>query len=79
VNYLLLEALDIYGDYFTDALSFTFPTGSQKHLSLHKLTNEIRQRIAAMFLLDSRGCRPLNGKPYILSFTCTAENHFLVR
>jgi hypothetical protein len=60
-NYVLIEALRTYGDFFGDALEIEFPTGSGVKMPLHKVADEISGRLVALFLDDETGRRPIFG------------------
>ena len=61
VNYLVIEALDRYGDFFGDALTVEHPTGSGRQATLAEVADDLRRRLVEIFLLDDRGRRPCFG------------------
>ena len=45
VNYLVIEALDRYGDFFGDALTVEHPTGSGRQATLTEVADDLRRRL----------------------------------
>jgi Mannosylglycerate hydrolase MGH1-like glycoside hydrolase domain len=62
VNYLLIEALERYHHYYGEALQVECPTGSGKLLNLQQVADELRCRLARLFLRDGAGRRPCHGE-----------------
>jgi hypothetical protein len=58
INYLLVEALDRYHHFYHDTLKVECPTGSGRMMNLHEVAQEIRRRLANIFLPDENGLRP---------------------
>jgi hypothetical protein len=58
VNYLLVEALDRYHHFYSDNFKVECPTGSGKMMNLHEVAQEIRRRLASLFLPGPDGVRP---------------------
>ena len=58
LNYLLLEALERYHRFYGDDLRVECPTGSGVYMNLEQVADEIRQRLAKLFLKDEAGTRP---------------------
>ena len=61
VNYLLVEALERYHNYYGDSLKIETPTGSGRMLTLRGAALELQRRLAAIFLADKSGRRPVHG------------------
>ena len=61
LNYLLIEALERYHYYYGDGLLVECPTGSGKRLNLQQIANELRSRLARLFLRDAEGRWPCHG------------------
>jgi hypothetical protein len=61
LNYLLIEALDRYHLFYGENLMVECPTGSGRYLTLGAVAREIERRLAAIFLPDSSGARPVHG------------------
>ena len=60
-NYLLVEALERYHNYYGDGLLVEAPTGSGKMLTLRDAALELQRRLGALFLADQNGRRPVHG------------------
>jgi hypothetical protein len=61
LNYLLIEALDRYHLFYGADLKVECPTGSGVYMTLSEVAREIERRLAALFLPDSSGARPVHG------------------
>ena len=61
VNYLLVEALERYHDFYGDELRVEFPTGSGHHLNLKEVANALARRLVSLFIPNEDGERPLHG------------------
>ena len=61
INYLLIEALERYHHYYGDGLQVECPTGSGKMLNLQQVADDLRCRLARLFLRDAHGRRPCHG------------------
>ena len=61
-NYLLIEALERYHHFYGDSLRVECPTGSGKMLDLLQVANDLRRRLARLFLPDAQGRRPCHGE-----------------
>ncbi len=61
VNYLLIEALERYHHYYGESFQVECPTGSGKRLNLQQVADELRCRLARLFLRDAAGRRPCHG------------------
>jgi hypothetical protein len=60
-NYLLIEALERYNHFYGDMLKVECPTGSGHLMNLQEVANELRARLACLFLPDASGRRPCHG------------------
>ncbi|MCA8996842.1 MAG: glucosidase, partial [Planctomycetaceae bacterium] len=58
LNYLILEALERYHQFYGDSFKVECPTGSGNLMNLHEVANEIRRRLVRLFLADEKGNRP---------------------
>ena len=61
LNYLLVEALGRYFDFYGDTLRVECPTGSGVLMNLKEASIEIERRLASTFLADGKGRRPCHG------------------
>ena len=62
VNYLILESLEKYYEYYGDELKVEFPTRSGVYLNLQQVVDALAKRIFNKYLPDENGNRPLHGK-----------------
>lgn len=60
VNFLLLEALEVYHHYYGNGLKVELPTGSGNWVTLDKASDNIADRLVALFLPDESGKRPIH-------------------
>jgi hypothetical protein len=61
INYLLIEALERYHHFYGDGLMVECPTGSGHMMNLQQVADDLRARLARIFLPDSNGHRPCHG------------------
>jgi hypothetical protein len=61
LNFLLIEALERYHHFYGDDLAVECPPGSGEWITLAEAADEIRSRLARLFLRDSTGRRPCHG------------------
>jgi hypothetical protein len=61
MNYLLIEALERYHYFYHDTLKVECPTGSGVMMTLNQVAQELRRRLATLFLPDAGGRRPCHG------------------
>ena len=61
LNFLLIEALERYHHFYGDDLTVDSPDGSGKRLTLAQAADEVRMRLARLFLPDASGRRPCHG------------------
>jgi hypothetical protein len=59
-NYLLIEALDRYHLFYGNDLKVECPTGSGQYMNLSEVARELERRLAAIFLPDPSGNRPVH-------------------
>jgi hypothetical protein len=61
VNVMIVRALlNLYG-FYGDDFKVECPTGSGRHMTLFEIAEEIQRRLAATFLRDASGHRPVYG------------------
>jgi len=60
MNYLLVQALHTYCDYYKDESKVEFPTGSGHLMTHSEVANEISKRLISTFQQDEKGDRPVN-------------------
>lgn len=61
MNYLLVQALQQYGDYHHETCRIEYPTGSGTQHTLHEISNAISKRLVSVFEKDANESRPVNG------------------
>jgi len=61
INYLLIEALERYHHFYGNTLKVECPTGSGNKMNLQQVADELRARLARLFLPDASGHRPCHG------------------
>jgi hypothetical protein len=61
VNFLLIESLQRFHDYYGDDFRLECPTGSGRLLHLGDVAAELGRRLCRLFLLDEKGNRPAFG------------------
>jgi hypothetical protein len=62
VNYLIVEALERYHNYYGDSLLVEAPTGSGRLVTLRDAALELQRRLGAIFLAADDGRRPVHGE-----------------
>jgi hypothetical protein len=62
VNYLLIEALERYHQFYGDDLRVECPTGSGHMMNLGEVARELSRRLASLFVPDADGNRPCHGR-----------------
>jgi hypothetical protein len=60
-NFLIIEALRRFHDYYGDDFKVECPTGSGTLLTLSEIADEIARRLMRLFLRDAGGRRPVFG------------------
>ncbi|MEU8658227.1 MGH1-like glycoside hydrolase domain-containing protein [Actinoplanes philippinensis] len=62
VNYLLVQALREYAEFYGDDLKAEYPTGSQSKAGLTEIADDLSRRLIALFVPDPEtGRRPIYG------------------
>ena len=61
VNYLIVEALKRYHHFYGDALTVECPTGSDRHMHLGEVAEELERRLVSLVLPGDGGHRPCHG------------------
>jgi hypothetical protein len=60
MNYLLIQALRQYADYYEDDFTAAYPTGSENNIHLREIADELSKRLLYTFRKDKNGDRPVN-------------------
>ncbi|MEL7644862.1 MAG: hypothetical protein AAGU04_01160 [Anaerolineaceae bacterium] len=66
INYLIIEALRKFHQYYGDDLRVECPTGSGTFMNLNQVADDLTERLIKLFEKDSSGNRPLLGGTKIL-------------
>ncbi|MCC7335073.1 MAG: hypothetical protein IT422_08250 [Pirellulaceae bacterium] len=61
INYLIIESLRTYDQFYGDEFKVQCPTGSGVYLTLGQVADEIQRRLIGLFLPDKQGRRPCHG------------------
>jgi len=61
VNYLLIQALRRFHEYYGDGLTVECPTGSGRLMNLNEVADQLSRRISGIFQRDASGRRPVLG------------------
>jgi len=76
INYLIIQSIKKFGEFYDDSLKVEYPTGSGNFMSLKEVANELIKRVISLFELDGAGCRQLHAEQNW--FYCLPENKDLV-
>ena len=60
MNYLFIESMRRYGQFYGDSLMVECPTGSGQMMTFDEVADEIQRRLLRLFLPDKSGHRPLH-------------------
>ncbi|GIJ46408.1 glucosidase [Virgisporangium aliadipatigenens] len=61
VNYVLIEALRRYAEFYGDALLVEYPAGSGNRTTLNAIADDLSRRLIRLFTVDGAGRRPVFG------------------
>ncbi|HLL65249.1 MAG TPA: glucosidase [Micromonosporaceae bacterium] len=61
INFLLIEGLRRFGEFFGDDLLVEYPSGSGRRSSLNAVADDLSRRLVSLFLDDADGRRPIFG------------------
>jgi hypothetical protein len=62
VNYLLVESLRRFHNYYGDEFKAECPTGSGHWMTLREIADEVSRRLVSVFRSDESGRRPVHGR-----------------
>ena len=62
LNYLVIGALERYGQFYGDELQIEYPTGSGVRMDLNEIAADLRQRLTGLFTVGPDGRRPCFGQ-----------------
>jgi hypothetical protein len=61
INYLFIKSLKKYHQFYGDALTVEYPTGSGNRINLEQVSDQLAKRIVSTFEADASGHRPVHG------------------
>ena len=61
LNYLIVESLRQYHEFYGETFQIECPTGSGIQMNLHQVADEIERRLTTLFKRDENGKRPCHG------------------
>jgi hypothetical protein len=77
LNFLIVEALRTFDDYYGGNARFEFPAGSGRQSTLGEIATALSQRLRALFLRDGAGARPADGPNPLLQNDPHFREHLL--
>jgi hypothetical protein len=61
INYLIIQSINKYGDFYGDGLTIEYPTSSGNYLNLQQVFSKLIDRVASLFEIDEQNHRRLHG------------------
>ena len=61
MNFLLINAIKKYAEFYGEETKFQFPAGSGREVSIADVANELSRRLVGIFEKDESGARPVHG------------------
>jgi hypothetical protein len=61
INFLIIQSIRKFGDFYEDELKVEYPTGSGVYLNLKQVAKELTKRVISLFEKDASGKRRLYG------------------
>lgn len=77
MNYVIIESLNKYYEYYGDNFKVECPTGSGNMMNLKEVANEIYRRVSNLFLRDAQGKRAVFGDDDKLQTDPNFNDHIL--
>jgi hypothetical protein len=62
INYILIQSIRKYGEFYGDDLLVEYPTGSGVQMNLKQVADELAKRVISLFEKDAEGNRKIYGK-----------------
>ena len=62
INYLIIQSIRQYGNFYGDGLMVEYPAGSGKRQTLEQVADHLTERVVSLFKRDATGRRHLHGK-----------------
>jgi hypothetical protein len=77
LNFLIIESLQRFHEFYMDDLRLEFPSGSGNHLTLKEVADELSKRVSRIFLRDEIGKRAVFGENEKLQNDPNFSNYIL--
>jgi len=77
MNFLLIQSLKRYYDFYGDDFKIECPTGSGNEMTLKQVANELERRLVTLFENNSDGRRPANGDDSMFTDQPDWQEHIL--
>ena len=77
LNYLIIESLKRFHEYYTDDLRIEFPKGSRAYFTLKEIAAELSKRLSRIFIRDENGRRAVFGENEKLQTDPNFSNYVL--
>lgn len=77
VNFLIIEAIYRFHDYYGEDFKVEYPTNSGNYLSLREIAEALSKRITSLFLRDANGRRAIFGNNDKIQFDSNFNNYIL--
>jgi hypothetical protein len=61
INYLIIQSIKKYGEFYDGSLTVEYPTGSGKFMELNEVAIELIRRVTTLFVKDDNNQRCLHG------------------
>ncbi|HVZ26498.1 MAG TPA: hypothetical protein VG842_10605, partial [Sediminibacterium sp.] len=61
INYLIIQSIQQFGEFYDGTLSIEYPTGSGVYMELKEIAKELSKRVLRLFELDEKQHRKLHG------------------
>ncbi|MBN9296764.1 MAG: glucosidase [Filimonas sp.] len=61
INYLIIQSIRKYGEFYNGSLTIEYPTGSGKFMELLDIADELTKRVVSLFEKDKNGNRKTHG------------------
>lgn len=61
INYIIIQSVRKYGEFYNDALTIEYPTGSGVFINLKEVADELTKRVISLFQKDKDDNRPSHG------------------
>lgn len=62
INYLIIQSIKSFGDFYGDSLKLEYPTGSGQKLNLCEIAERLTERVVSLFKKDAEGIRRYNAE-----------------